>query len=173
MDFAHDSSPLVFRSKMRLRVEVGVRWRTPTGSPIAHENTSWCPAQLARGATPAEECTAPEHEVPWYKHVWEIRSRVGQSYVYGFRVPPLVVSAYMPAGYVSNSNHDFGSFLKFTEVNFGLGLIGTGNYADSYADDLAEFFTPTKARTFSTITSKYKGNYFFHCCEPADEPDND
>ena len=54
----------------------------------------------------------------------------GCGYVYGFRVPLLVVSNWTPSGYVSGATtaptypplkewtHDFGSILKFTENNF-------------------------------------------------------
>ena len=75
----------------------------------------------------------------------------GTGYVYGFRVPLLVVSAYTPAGYVDNGLHDFGSFLRMIETNFGLGLIGPGFYADAYADNLASFFTLTTPRAFEPI----------------------
>ena len=67
------------------------------------------------------------------------------SYCYGFRVPLLVLSAYTPAGYVDNNTHDFGSILKFVEKNFDLGLIGSGTYADAYADDLSAFFTSSQS----------------------------
>lgn len=77
----------------------------------------------------------------------------GKSYVYGFRVPLLVVSAYTPSGYVDNATHDFGSILHFVESNFGLGLIGPGFYADAYADDLSGFFPLTTGRDFSAINS--------------------
>jgi hypothetical protein len=33
-------------------------------------------------------------------------------------VPLLVVSAYTPAGYVDNANHDFGSILNFIETKY-------------------------------------------------------
>ncbi len=84
----------------------------------------------------------------------------GKSYVYGFRVPLLVVSAYTPAGYVDNYNNDFGSILRFIELNFGLGLIGPGTYADAYPTAsptpdqptmLTEFFPLTKPRAFVPI----------------------
>jgi phospholipase C len=78
----------------------------------------------------------------------------GANYVYGFRVPLLVVSAYTPAGYVDNGNHDFGSILRFVENNFGLSLIGPGYYADSYADDLSSFFPKSNPRTFVQINAK-------------------
>lgn len=75
----------------------------------------------------------------------------GTSYVYGFRVPLLVVSAYTPAGYVDNGNHDFGSFLHFVESNWSLGLIGPGYYADSYADTLSAFFPLSTPQPFVEI----------------------
>ncbi len=75
----------------------------------------------------------------------------GCNYVYGFRVPLLVVSAYTPPGYVSGAlppygngedpihTHDFGSMLAFIENNFGLpiGSIGPTLYpfADAFAPD--------------------------------------
>jgi phospholipase C len=113
----------------------------------------------------------------WYDHVppYQIGQSGGwgQSYVYGLRVPLLVVSAYTPAGYVSNSNHDFGSLLRFTETNFILGLIGPGFYADSYADDLMEFFPLTSPRAFSTIPAKYGADHFIFNTEPDRDPDDD
>jgi len=108
----------------------------------------------------------------WYDHVppppipgngW------GQAYIYGFRLPLLVVSAYTPAGYVDNVTHDFGSFLRFTEQNFGLSLIGPGYFADSYADDMSSFFTLTTPRPFVQIKAP-KVN--FEEQAPMD-PDND
>jgi phospholipase C len=83
----------------------------------------------------------------------------GSQYVYGFRVPMLVISAYSPkAGYISgtaanntvtacptkpNSRycHDFGSVLNFVEYTFGSGGKSLGeiypayHYADYYALD--------------------------------------
>jgi hypothetical protein len=78
-------------------------------------------------------------------------SRWGCGYTYGFRVPLLVVSPWTPAGYVSgacdssgcNKNmppyqHDFGSILRFTELNFNMPLIDAADngYADANAPDL-------------------------------------
>jgi phospholipase C len=97
----------------------------------------------------------------------------GVSYVYGFRVPLLVVSAYTPAGYVDNDTHDFGSILKFAEHNFNLGLIGPGFYADAYADDLSAFFTLTTPRPFSAIAAPIKAQAFIQSKEPQTAPDND
>lgn len=103
----------------------------------------------------------------WYDHVLPPSAAGyvgggtnGEQYVYGFRVPLLVVSAYSPkAGYVSGGAsgssvtacpslpnrkycHDFGSILNFIEYVFGsngvpLGTIGSSSYeyADYYAMD--------------------------------------
>jgi phospholipase C len=61
-------------------------------------------------------------------------------YVYGFRVPLLVASAYAEQGYTSNIPHDFGSILSFIEHSFGITTTINGStypYADSFAPDLA------------------------------------
>jgi phospholipase C len=99
----------------------------------------------------------------WYDHVLPYRcsssglcrgypNGTAWMYVYGFRVPLLVVSAYTPQGYVSGSPsqggkvkpyiHDFGSILNFIEYVFGqnrqsLGTIGDPSYpyADYFAPD--------------------------------------
>jgi hypothetical protein len=89
-------------------------------------------------------------------------NNTGQQYVYGFRVPLIVISAYTKqvtpqGGYISgppsnpecagnNYCHDFGSILNFIEYAFGqngqsLGSIGTANYP--YADTLAMDAPPT------------------------------
>lgn len=109
----------------------------------------------------------------WYDHISPSQTgapgigysnHTGDQYVYGFRVPLLVVSAYMKsAGYVSGACgvtgqpacpniqapyiHDFGSILNFVEYAFGTGgepLHFSGQLADSgispqyyYADALA------------------------------------
>ena len=104
----------------------------------------------------------------WYDHVappgmgYAGGNGNGIQYVYGFRVPLLVVSAYMTkAGYVSGSwngtgsapttcpgppyCHDFGSILNFIEYVFGsnqqsLGTIGPAEYpyADSFVQDIVQ-----------------------------------
>jgi hypothetical protein len=89
-------------------------------------------------------------------------NKTGGEYVYGFRVPLLVVSAWTPPGYVSGSSsqgvetptppyvHDFGSILNFTEwalgqngnwlslpgqQNLNLGISPSYSYADYLAPD--------------------------------------
>jgi phospholipase C len=120
----------------------------------------------------------------WYDHVVPppVPAKAPQeasSYVYGFRVPLLVVSAYTPAGTVSNRNLDFGAMLKFTEEIFGgLGTISNdplNRYADYYAyDDLSEFFQFTQPpRSFETIQAPLDKSVFLDPNRPAEPPDND
>jgi phospholipase C len=80
----------------------------------------------------------------WYDHVAPkvINDGVswGSGYVYGFRVPLIVVSPYAKAAYISHTTHDFGSILKFIESTFDLPSLG---YADGPADDLSDCFNLT------------------------------
>jgi phospholipase C len=114
----------------------------------------------------------------------------GAQYVYGFRVPLIVVSPYAKQGYISGppSNptcpnfycHDFGSMLNFIEYALGsdgnsLGTIGPSQwpYADSFVQDtssppnnysLYDFFDwNQQPRPFVPITgSKYATNCFLY-----------
>jgi phospholipase C len=113
----------------------------------------------------------------WYDHVKPFRQGQpngwGKGFTYGFRVPLLVVSAYTPAGFVDNANHDSGSLLKFIETNFAsagkpLGPIGPGTYADVYDDNsLQAFFTLTTPRSFEPIHVKF--NFHFFLIEEEDK----
>jgi hypothetical protein len=88
----------------------------------------------------------------------------------------MVVSAYTPAGTVSNvMGLDFGAMLKFTEEIFDLGVIPPGDYADSYAnDDLGEFFQFSKPpRAFESIAAPVKKEVFLDPKRPQGPPDND
>lgn len=70
----------------------------------------------------------------WYDHV---APPMYNSYELGFRVPLIVISPYARTGYVSHTQHEFGSILHFTEEAFGLVPLG---YSDTRADDLADCF---------------------------------
>ena len=107
----------------------------------------------------------------WYDHVAPLRlngqpNGWGKGFTYGFRVPLLVVSAYTPAGFVENAEHDSGSLLHFVETNFAsggkaLGPIGPGFYADAYADDsLNAYFTLPTPRPFTPIAIKFNFHFF-------------
>ena len=112
----------------------------------------------------------------WYDHVPPPQvlvncSQWGCGYVYGFRVPLIVVSPYAKAAYISHAQHDFGSILKFTEEVFGVASLG---YADAYADDLSDCFnfkqTPIP---FKTIAAPLSAEYFLNDHRPPTDPDDD
>jgi hypothetical protein len=119
-------------------------------------------------------------------------NKTGQQYVYGFRVPLLVVGAYATPGYISGGNifppncappntycHDFGSILNFIEYAFGTGgnPLGNGggispeyNYADVLAMDtntqhpysLYDFFNFSQLNQFQTINGAKYQEECFH-----------
>jgi phospholipase C len=111
----------------------------------------------------------------WYDHVapkviddglsW------GSGYVYGFRVPLIVVSPYAKAAYISHVPHDFGSILKYIETTFGLPSLG---YADGPADDLSDCFNLTHAPlTFRAIPAQLNAAHFLNDKRPPTDPDDD
>jgi len=138
-----------------------VIWVIPDGQDSDHSNTSngcgpsWVTSIVnALGSSPYWPKTTIiltwDDWGGWYDHVpppqvLEDCAQWGCGYVYGFRVPMIVISPYAKPGYVSHVNHDFGSILKFIETKFGLSSLG---YADAHAlDDLSDIFnsahTPT------------------------------
>jgi phospholipase C len=111
----------------------------------------------------------------WYDHVAPkvVNDGVswGSGYVYGFRVPLIVVSPYAKAAYISHTTHDFGSILKFIETKFNLSSLG---YADGPADDLSDCFSLTQSPLqFQTIPAAKDAQYFINNKEPATDPDDD
>src|SRR5450631_346852 len=112
----------------------------------------------------------------WYDHVPPPQVLVncaqwGCGYVYGFRVPLIVVSPYVKAQHISHVQHDFGSILKFIETTFSLPSLGT---ADVAADDLSDCFdfnqTPL---VFKTIAAPFDAQYFLNDRTPPLDPDDD
>jgi phospholipase C len=111
----------------------------------------------------------------WYDHVAPkvINDGVswGSGYVYGFRVPLIVVSPYAKAKYISHTTHDFGSILKFIETTFSLNSLG---YADAYADDLSDCFNMTQSPIpFQTIAAPLGATQFLERKGPAVDPDDE
>jgi phospholipase C len=85
----------------------------------------------------------------------------------GFRVPMLVVSPYVPAGTIANTQYEFGSILKFVEQTFGLGSLGT---TDARATSIGNIFKfKMKARSFHVIKADHSRAYFMHQ-PPSYEP---
>jgi hypothetical protein len=76
----------------------------------------------------------------------------------------IVVSPYALGGgspnYVSHTQYEFGSILKFIEGTFGLGSLGT---SDERATSIVDCFNFTQSpRPFNVIGSKYSRSYFIH-----------
>ncbi len=112
----------------------------------------------------------------WYDHVPPKQVLVncaqwGCGYVYGFRVPLIVVSPYAKPGYISTVDHDFGSILKYIEGTFSLPSLG---YADSVADDLSDCFNYSQTPIpFVTINAPLKAQDFLNRTTPPKDPDDD
>jgi hypothetical protein len=64
----------------------------------------------------------------------------------GFRVPLIPVSRYAKRGYVSHTQYEFGSILKFIEQNWNLPYLG-GGATDQRANSIADMFTFTRLRS--------------------------
>ncbi len=112
----------------------------------------------------------------WYDHVPPPQviadgSSWGSGYVYGFRVPLIVISPYAKAAHISHVNHDFGSILHFMEENFGLSSLG---YADARADDLSDCFDfNQRPLVFHTINASLSASHFLNDRTPPGDPDDD
>jgi phospholipase C len=113
----------------------------------------------------------------WYDHVPPPKvindgRSWGSGYVYGFRVPLIVVSPYAKAHYISHVDHDFGSILNFVEQTFGLASLG---YADAHAnDDLSDCFDFNQSPLqFQTIPAPLSADYFLNDRRPPTDPDDD
>jgi phospholipase C len=96
-------------------------------------------------------------------------------YQRGFRVPLIVVSAYTPRGYISNSDHDFGSILRMIEGIYGI-TEGTLGVADARSNnDLSDFFTGT-FRPYTPVPALVNASFFLGAkaqAGPPTPPDND
>jgi phospholipase C len=76
----------------------------------------------------------------------------------GFRVPMLVISPYARHGYISKTQYEFGSILKFVEENWRLDSIGS---TDVRATSIGDMFDFTQhPRAFEPIPAKYSRAYF-------------
>jgi len=164
-----------------------VTWVVPTGQASDHpavndgSGPSWVASIVnAIGNSPYWVNTAIiitwDDWGGWYDHVpppQVISNGVswGSGYVYGFRVPLIVVSPYAKAAYVSHANHDFGSILKFIEKNFGLPSLG---YADAHADDLSDCFDFTQTPIqFHAIQAPLDAAHFLNDKRAPLDPDDD
>jgi len=112
----------------------------------------------------------------WYDHVPPPKviddgTSWGSGYVYGFRVPLIIVSPYARAQYISHVSHDFGSVLNLIEQTFGLASLG---YADARADNLSDCFNFSQSPLqFQTISAPLSAEYFLDDKTPPTDPDTD
>jgi phospholipase C len=84
----------------------------------------------------------------------------------GFRVPMMVISPYAretsssQPGYISHTQYEFGSIMKFIEGTWNLGSLGT---TDERATSIVDSFDFTQhPRSFTSIPSSYSRVYFEH-----------
>jgi phospholipase C len=78
----------------------------------------------------------------------------------GFRVPMLVISPYAKPGYISHTQYEFGSILRFIEETFALQPLGT---TDVRAKSIGNVFDFTRApRPFEAIPSEKPASFFEH-----------
>ncbi len=76
----------------------------------------------------------------------------------GIRVPMLIVSPYAKKGYVSHTQYEFGSLVKFIEATWSLGSLGTTDARANGIDDSFNF--QQNPRPFSPIPAKFSRSYF-------------
>jgi hypothetical protein len=84
-----------------------------------------------------------------------------------------VISAYTPAGLISNQQYDFGSILRFIEgVNhLPEGMLG---FADKRSStDLSAFFTLSKPRSYDVIPAQKDATFFLNLNATPIDPDDD
>jgi phospholipase C len=84
----------------------------------------------------------------FYDHVrpYVVRDQEGP----GFRVPFLVVSPYAKPGYITKTNIEFATLIKFVESTFGLGSLDATD-ATPYLNNLNDIFDFSKSRSFTSI----------------------
>jgi phospholipase C len=76
----------------------------------------------------------------------------------GFRVPMILVSPYAKQGYVSHTQYEFGSIIKFVEEAWNLGSLGTTDQRAASIDDMFDF--SQAPRKFVKIQAKYSQSFF-------------
>ena len=89
----------------------------------------------------------------------------------GIRVPCLIVSPYAQKNYVSHTQYEYGSLLKFVERAFGLPSLKT---TDDRANSIVDSFDFTRPpRAFVPVKTKYPASFFLHQQASNEPPDPD
>jgi phospholipase C len=93
----------------------------------------------------------------WYDHVPPPQV---DRYGLGIRVPLLIVSPYARKGYVSHTQYESGSLLKFAENTFSLAPLAASDARAASVDDAFEFDQP--ARPFKPLATQRRAADFIH-----------
>jgi phospholipase C len=172
----------------------GVSWVTPDGLDSDHvgqDPNSGGPSWVASivNAVGKSPCKNPDGSSYWNSTAiiitWDdwggwydhepptIKAYPQGGYQMGFRVPLIVVSAYTPAKFISNTPEDFGSVVRFIERNFRI-LEGALTFADLRSTtDLTEFFSlGNPARPFQAINAPLSAKHFLNA-KPSGLPVDD
>ena len=72
----------------------------------------------------------------WYDHV---QPPIYNSYELGFRVPLIAISPYAKQAYVSETQYEFGSLLKFVEQTYGTPSLNTTDARANSVSDMFDF----------------------------------
>lgn len=94
----------------------------------------------------------------------------------GIRVPCIIISPYAKPGYVSHTQYEFGSILKFVEEVFNLPPIGptSRGFTDTRAASILDSFDFTQTpRGFSPIPAPYSASRFLRERPSYVPPDSD
>jgi phospholipase C len=104
----------------------------------------------------------------WYDHVPPPQV---DRYGLGIRVPAIVISPYAKQGYVSHTQYETASILRFAEDTFGLAPMAA---ADARAPSLDDTFSfGTTPRTFTTLSSRHKAADFLRMRPSLRAPDEE
>jgi phospholipase C len=93
----------------------------------------------------------------------------------GIRVPCIVISPYAKHGFVSHTQYEFGSILKFVDETFGLPPLGpeSAGYTDTRATSIADSFNFTQApRPFTPLPQDVPASHFLNEKPSLKPPDN-
>jgi phospholipase C len=126
-----------------------VSWLTPTTTSSEHPPSGPCPGenwtvQQINAIMQGPLWNSTAIFVVWddyggfYDHV---PPPARDQFSLGPRVPLLIISPYARAGYISHTQYEFSSVLKFIEERFGLGSLGN---RDSTANDMLDSFDFTQ-----------------------------
>jgi phospholipase C len=85
----------------------------------------------------------------------------------GIRVPMIIVSPYAKTSYVSHTQYEFGSVIRFVEDVWSLGRLGTSDERAASIDDSFDF--TQSPRPFIPISAKYSKSFFEHQ-PPSNQP---